>query len=147
MAMIANHSLALGFAGKGFVSEFFQRAAGEPDEYNYAGGYGGLLIEPIIMPRYPIHLSFPVLLGVGGMSYNRLPHRYHPYDYDDFFVEQAGAFLIAEPGVEVELNITHWMRLGLGGTYRFVSSVDSRGLDEKVLNGFSGSFSAKFGIF
>ena len=96
LAMIANHGLAIGFSGKGFFSEPYKLTDVTNTSYNYAGGYGGLLIEPIIMPKSPVHVSFPILLGVGGITRNRLVNTDYPYDYTDVFVEDVDAFLIAE---------------------------------------------------
>lgn len=147
VALIANHSLAIGFSGKGFVSESFRGDAGSSANYNYAGGYGGLLIEPILFPKRPVHLSFPVLLGAGGVARNRVSGMYHPYDYDDFFIEEAEAFLIAEPGVEIELNVARWLRMGVGISYRIVSSLDSDGFNPAEMDGFNGGLSLKVGLF
>jgi hypothetical protein len=147
VALIANHSLAVGFSGKGFVSEPFRGEAGTTGKYNYAGGYGGLLIEPILFPKRPVHLSFPVLLGAGGIARNRVSGIYHPYDYDDFFIDDAEAFLIAEPGVEIEVNVARWLRMGMGVSYRIVSSFDSGDFVSGEFDGFNGGLSLKVGLF
>ena len=57
------------------------------------------IIEPILMPNYPVHLSFPILLGGGGISYVT-----ENMDYDNNMIEDSEAFLIAEPGAEIELE-------------------------------------------
>ncbi|MFP4059827.1 MAG: hypothetical protein ACLFUC_05035, partial [Bacteroidales bacterium] len=56
-AMIAGHTLALGFAGKGFITNYFP--ADNNQDALLTGGYGGLLIEPILFPKFPVHLSIP----------------------------------------------------------------------------------------
>lgn len=147
VALIANQSLAVGFSGKGFVSEPFRGEAGTSGKYNYAGGYGGLLIEPILFPKRPVHLSFPVLLGAGGVARNRVSDFYHPYEYDDIFINDAEAFLIAEPGVEIELNVARWLRMGMGVSYRIVSSFDSGDFGARELDGFNSGLSLKVGLF
>lgn len=147
LAMIANHGLAIGFTGKGFFTGPFNGSAGSNTSYGVGGGYGGLLIEPIIMPKFPVHVSFPIILGAGGIARSRFTDLDYPYDYTDVFIEDAEAFLIAEPGIEIEFNVARWMRLGVGGTYRFTTSVEPSGFTSNPLNGFTGGLSLKFGMF
>ncbi len=70
VAWIANHKFALGLAGYGFVNDINNdyNDTDDPSNYFLAGGYGGIFFEPIIMPNKPIHISVPVILGVGGIS-------------------------------------------------------------------------------
>jgi len=68
VAWIANHHFGLGLAGRGFITDFSTSTTYNPSEYFLAGGYGGLMFEPIIAPMYPVHVSFPILLGVGGVT-------------------------------------------------------------------------------
>lgn len=146
-AMIANHGLAIGFSGKGFFTEPYELAPNSNTSYSYAGGYGGFLIEPIIFPKYPVHVSFPILLGAGGITRNRMTNFDYPYDYTDVYVEEAEAFMIVEPGVEIEFNVARWMRLAIGGSYRFTTSLEPSEFDSNPLNGFTGGMSFKFGKF
>jgi hypothetical protein len=146
-ALIANHGLAIGFSGKGFFTEPYERIPGSNTSYSYTGGYGGFLIEPIIFPKYPIHVSFPILLGAGGIAKSMFTNNNYPYDYTEVYVEDVEAYIIAEPGIEIEFNVARWMRLGLGGSYRFTSSLEPSEFESNPLNGFTGGFSLKFGKF
>jgi len=146
-AMIANHGMAIGFSGKGFFTEPFEKIPGSSTSFSYTGGYGGFLIEPILFPKFPVHVSFPILLGAGGIAKSTLINYDYPYDYTEVFVEDAEAFLIAEPGMEIEFNVTRWMRIGLGASYRFTSSLEPSSFESNPLNGFTGGFSMKFGKF
>lgn len=147
LALIANHGLAIGFSGKGFFSEPYERIQGSNTSYNYTGGYGGFLIEPIILPKYPVHVSFPIILGAGGIARSRLTDFDYPYDYTEVYVEDAEAFLIAEPGIEIEFNVARWMRLAVGGSYRITTSLEPSDFNSNPLNGFTGGMSLKFGKF
>jgi hypothetical protein len=147
LALIANHSLAIGFSGKGFFTEPYQRVQGSNTSYNLTGGYGGFLIEPIIFPTFPVHISFPILLGGGGIARSRLTDFDYPYDYTEVYIEDTEAFMIAEPGIEIEFNVARWMRLSLGGTYRITTSLDPGNFGSNPLNGFTGGMSLKFGKF
>lgn len=78
-AWIAGHSMAFGFGGTGFINEFRYDPIADRD-IAMAGGYGGLYIEPILMPKYPVHLSFPVLFAAGGIT-RRINKRVQLYGY------------------------------------------------------------------
>ncbi len=69
VAWIANHRFALGIAGYGFINNLDKNYSDDdPSSYFLAGGYGGLFFEPILMPNRPVHVSFPILLGAGGIT-------------------------------------------------------------------------------
>ncbi len=146
-ALIINHGLALGFSGKGFFSETYEKSSNKNTTYNYSGGYGGILIEPIIFPKFPVHVSFPILLGGGGIARSVLTDYYYPYEYTDMHVENTEAFLIAEPGMEIEFNVARWLRLGLTGSYRFTTLFATSSFETNPMNGFTAGFSLKFGKF
>ena len=146
-AIIANHGLAIGFTGKGFFTEPYERVAGSNTSYSYTGGYGGFLIEPIIYPKSPVHVSFPIILGAGGIARSIFTNYNYPYDYTEVYIEDVEAYMVAEPGVEIEFNVARWMRLGLGGSYRFTTSIEPTSFESNPLNGFTAGFSLKFGKF
>lgn len=114
---IVGHSLGLGFGGNGFINENHYDTNLDLDVF-LTGGYGGFIIEPILLPKFPVHLSFPILLGAGGISYIAENMDYHN------MVEDSEVFLIAEPSAELEFNITRNFRLALGASYRFTSPFD-----------------------
>jgi len=145
---IIGHGLGLGVGGYGFLNE--PELNGMDNlYYNLAGGYGGLIIEPILFGRWPVHIAFPVLLGAGGIALSSFS--------EDFFMqfesyeanfEEGSAFLIAEPGVELEFNLVRWMRLSLYGTYRYTTSIISTGtIHENALEGWSSGITLKIGSF
>lgn len=146
-AIIANHGLAIGFSGSGFFTEPYEIIHGSNTSYSYTGGYGGLLIEPIIFPKYPVHVSFPILLGAGGIARSILTDYNYPYEYTEIYVENAEAFMIAEPAMEIEFNIARWMRLAIRGTYRITTPLETTNFESNPMNGFTGGFSLKFGKF
>lgn len=147
LALIANHGLAFGLSGKGFITEPFELGSGTNTSYSYTGGYGGILIEPILFPKYPVHVSFPILLGAGGIATSTFINYKYPYEYTQVHVGNAEVYLIAEPGLDIEFNVTRWMRFALGATYRFTTVFSSSNFKSNPLNGFTGGFSLKFGRF
>ena len=147
-AFIFDHSFAIGLGGYGFVNNL-------DDHYNYypnnelslAGGYGGLVVEPIVAGRSPVHLSFPILLGMGGVSlvdlyewdYYGPANPVRNYDYDVFFV--------IEPAMELEFNLARFFRTAAYVSYRYTSNIQIHDTDEDVLNGLNFGLTFKFGKF
>ena len=109
---MASHSLGIGMGATGFMNEYHYEAAIDKDVF-LTGGYGGLYIEPVLFPRFPVHLSFPVLLGIGGISFISVDN-----EFNENFLEDSKAFLLIEPAAEVELNLTRFLRLAVGASYR-----------------------------
>ncbi len=153
-AWIIDHHIALGFAGKGIATvESYSQFNTADAEYFLSGGYGGLLIEPIIAPFSVVNVSFPVTIGAGGVAYTKR------YDIDQYWDNNnrwdtwdASAFFVAEPGVEINLNLIKFMRLSFGGYYRYTAGLsleDPNGVkaEKDMLNGFSAGISLKFGKF
>lgn len=155
-AWIINHRLALGLGGKGIASSLsYPYTEADPqfkEKYYINGGYGGLLIEPIIAPFSAVHISVPVIIGAGGVAYS-LKYRYQN-DWENNYWEtiDASAFFVVEPGLEINLNLVKFMRISFGGYYRLTSGLsleDPYGAkaDKDLLNGFSAGLSLKFGKF
>ena len=143
---IIGHSIGLGFGGSGFINEAYYELSLNSDVF-LTGGYGGFYIEPIVMPNFPVHLSFPILLGAGGISYVT-----DNWDNHNNMIEDTEAFLIAEPGAEIELNLTRYFRLALGTSYKFTTPFNiglpnSPDVNSDSLKGFSFLMTFKFGRF
>lgn len=145
-AWIIGHGLGLGFSGTGFINDFsYDQATNE--NVNLTGGYGGFLVEPILFPKAPVHLAFPVVAGVGGIAYTRTPASGDPWDYNDPWIEDTETFLILEPGVELELNVLRFFRLAFGMSYRMTTDINLIDTRPDVLNGVAAGITFKFGKF
>lgn len=143
---IIDHSFAIGLGGCGFINDINYHNWSDNDlNYNLAGGYGGLYLEPIIAPRQPVHLSFPILFGVGAIArIDDLHHWKSNRLYDD---PNEDAFLILEPAVELEFNMARNLRLGLLLSYRFTSKIEMDDTDPDTLEGANVGLIMKFGKF
>jgi len=144
---IASHSVGIGFGATGFINEFHYEPSIDRDVF-LTGGYGGLYVEPILFPRLPVHLSFPVLLGAGGISFISKDDDV----FNDNFIEDSKAFLIIEPSAELELNLTKFFRLAFGVSYRLPTQFDiglpgSYMIDVESLKTLSYTVTMKFGKF
>jgi len=144
-AWIIGHWFAIGFGGMGFINDMHY-SFDLNQNVNLTGGYGGIILEPIILPKVPIHISTPVLFGIGGIAYMS---SYGSVDWDEpnYFAEDATSFVMLEPGIDVEFNVVRFFRLALGVSYRYTSEINLFDTTADVLNGLSYNVSLKFGKF
>ncbi|MBN2347672.1 MAG: hypothetical protein JXJ22_02475 [Bacteroidales bacterium] len=141
--VVLGHIFAMGFGGSGFINEIYFNEELQSDA-SLSGGYGGIFFEPIIAPKFPVHISLPVLLGVGGVALSSIDRNLNDFNY---WVEDSEAFFVIEPGVELEFNITRFFRFAIAGSYRFTNNISLYTYDNLSLNGFSGGVICKFGKF
>ncbi len=126
---IIDHTFVIGGGGYGLVNDI--RSAGNRIDL----GYGGLLLEYIMGSDNLVHLNPRALIGYGWIA----------YDVTDSVDDGYFAF---EPGINVEVNITPWLRVSGGVQYLLTSGIgDIPGLDEKDVNGPSVLLVFKFGAF
>lgn len=128
--IIINRSFVLGLAGYGLASDV---GVTWYDNRHLDFGYGGLFLEYVNRPHKLVHVSVHSLLGGGGLKY-----RHDRYD---------DAVFVFEPGLDVTLNITKHIRMGIGGSYRMVHDVDLDRLINNDISGPSASLIFKFGKF
>ncbi|MDX9750611.1 MAG: hypothetical protein RBT71_05985 [Flavobacteriales bacterium] len=156
-AWLINHRISIGIGGHGLLTPVFNNAydahlieQGEVPlrRSSLYMGYGGLLIEPVIAYRSPVHITLPVIVGAGGVTYGhsgRLPEDAdalaHEVRYD------AQAFFVVEPGIELEMNIIPLVRVGIGASYRYTSDLDLPATPKDALHGLSAGISVKVGAF
>ena len=149
---LLNHSFGIGAAGYGFITDFDQEVNLDL-HHNLQGGYGGLYFEPIIAPKSPVHFSVPLFFGVGGVAYTTVDKYDNDHwgndwdDDDDYYVEDWDAFFIFKPGVEVEMNVLKFFRLGFGGYYNFTTDIDVMETKKDAIQGWEAGISLKFGVF
>ena len=149
---ICNHAFSMGFKAAAFAgpenNKFFPSAFNGDGGY-FEGGYGGLHMEMKLLPSAPVHLSFPLLLGVGGAAITT--RDFYEGNHSDLewerVVHDTKPFLICEPGAELEFNICSFMRVSGGINYRFTSRFNLFGYNQELLDGFSFTGGLKFGSF
>ena len=139
---IINHSFAIGLGGTSFINDVnYHNWRNNDLDYNLAGGYGGLYLEPILAHRLPVHISVPILFGVGAVAQVE-DHR--DWTYDD---TRSDVFLVFEPAVELEFNMTRHFRLAGTIGYRFTSKIDMANTNSDVMEGANIGLILKFGKF
>ena len=147
---IINHSFVLGGGGYGLVSEIRAPQAVQPAEGSDASelyidmGYGGVMIQYIADSDKLIHYTLSALIGAGGVAYSDR----RSTDYETTTIQENDAFFVAEPGINVELNVTTNFRLNAGVNYLYIAGVNNiTGLTSKDLDGPSFQLTLKFGKF
>jgi hypothetical protein len=86
-------------------------------------GYGGLEFGVMSSPRHFASVSAGLLVGGGSVNDYRFPY----YGHDGFF--------IMEPEIDLMLNLTRYLRFGLGVGYRFVDGLYLPYLGDEDLDG------------
>lgn len=117
----------------------------DPDN-NQTWQYGqfGLMTEYVLGSNKPVHLVFQLMSGAGfTLQYPR--YNLHDRDYDH--VHDENWFVVAEPGVQLEMNLFKWMRLSPGVSYRATFGSDGIGMKDKDLRAVSYNVTMKFGRF
>ncbi|WP_420321303.1 hypothetical protein [Flagellimonas sp.] len=143
IAYVANQQVEVGFAAVGFYSQQ-NLPLNAFENLDFAGGYGGLHIEPILFGKSKINLSFPIMLGAGAVIYVEDNNRDVDIDFDR---NEWDEIFVVEPGLNLLFNLSRYVQLEAGMRYRFSSKVDLAPNRLKNINGFSAGFGIKVGVF
>jgi hypothetical protein len=144
--VVLGHSFSLGIGGAGFINTYEYNPALNR-EVSLVGGYGGFYAEPILFPKARIHLSFPVLAGIGGAAYTSWVKGEYDEISQENNVEETSVFLVLEPSAELEFNFTRFFRMAAFLSYRYASDLDMTSVGPTPLNEFSAGLRFKFGKF
>jgi hypothetical protein len=154
LGVIVNHFFSVGLEGYGVLNsgnlwyDFEDTPLGSPTGAYLYGGYGGLKFEFRIFATSPVHISFPILIGGGGMAYStwQMHSRNYNDNYDGTTLD-SDAFFVVEPGVMVEINMLKFIRVGAGITYRYTPNLDLIYTSSGRINNFNAKLSLRFGKF
>jgi hypothetical protein len=115
-------------------------------DMSYEYGQFGLVMEYVIGSDLPIHPVIHLFSGTGfTLQYQR--YGWHSgYNYDDQ-AHDENWFFVAEPGIQLEINLLKWMRLSPGVSYRASFGSDGSGMKDKDVRNVSYSATLKFGRF
>lgn len=136
---IMNHTFVIGLGGYGLVNQVDANFILEGELIPLMMGYGGFEMEYIYSSNSLVHFSIYLLLGGGGLTYKELHDWRSPQISDNFW--------IAEPAVNIELNISSFFRISAGVGYRLVSDVNLGDLTNSDIAGAEGILTFKFGKF
>lgn len=124
------HSVMLGGGGFGLVNEL-NSDNGDRLEM----GYGGFIMGYTYDPESLVHVDTTILLGAGGIT---------PIDSDNA-IGPGKTFLITEVTAALEVNLTRFMEVGIGGSYRLTSDPEISGLNSADLSNPGVFISFQFG--
>lgn len=146
--LIVNDNFSFGAAGMGLVTPSSRE---EISGHEYSGlydtvefGYGGFLAEYYINPKSLVNFQVGVLVGGGGLVFS-----YDTEDDDDDDDNTYGndKIFVAEPELNVFVNLTRFCRLGVGVSYRYVTGIGSEEIENADFNGPAASAMVQFGWF
>lgn len=147
---IAGHRILFGAAGYGLVSGVdtpsTMQIDGNPSRLGLV--YGGIRLGVVATPNSLLHVTMATLVGPGtlsGISRVATPAEFE-VGYERRIGHAEGIFVV-EPEVAVEMNLTTFMRVALGASYRYVTGVAQPGLSSANLSSPAGSLAFKFGVF
>ena len=141
-AWIIGHSFLLGGGGYGLVTNTdAPDLARSPLGTSSLGfGYGGVRVGYIIAPHDLFHVVASVLVGAGSVQI--IEH----LDSDTRTYRSASMFAL-EPDVALEVNIAHWIRAGIDGSYRYMPGSGIPGLSASKMGGPAAGVLVAFGWF
>lgn len=135
--VIFNSYFYFGLGAYGLVTTNSFQGSYPEESLDMHMGYTGLMMGFNIMPKKVVHFSIPLFVGVGNLE----------LEHQNVFVENS-AFLLFEPGLNLELNVLQFMKFGLGAGYRMVHNTNLRNdITDEDLSYWSGNFSIVFGKF
>ena len=128
------------------------------DTTKNGGNFGGLKLEYTPKPDARIHVSFPLMLGVGeagrggnrsgrgGMGGRGKGGKDNDLDYNGSSYDgvERPSYAVIQPGIALEANVFRLARVFAGANYRF--AFNSAG-SSAALQGFSTNFGVKVGFF
>lgn len=142
-----NHRVMIGIGAAASTNNLRvpQQFNADPNQNRtYQYGQFGLVTEYVLNSDKPIHLAFHMFGGAGfTLQYQRDDWNH----YGDNNTSDENWFVVAEPGVQLEINLFRWMRLSPGISYRATFGSDGRGMNDSDLRGLSYNATIKFGKF
>lgn len=144
---VINRTFVIGGGGYGYT-DMMHHYQSSPADTGISFGYGGLELEYLISSSNVVHATVMTLIGAGGLAVMRRSPYGPDYDYNTLYSTSCFVF---EPAVNVEVNILTWLRLGVGGGYRFVTGIDAvvgnKTYDNSTVSGLFGAATIKFGPY
>ena len=146
-AWVVNRSFGIGIDLNGIIPTA-KYAGVDPEGIKQAvlvGGYGGMLLEPILWSNKIVHLTFPMSIGAGWLGFledwenNDYYHNSEIYDEDVFWY--------FEPGINVEVNVARFFRAGVGISKRFTQDLQMMNTSSNAFDQLNYGINLKFGGF
>jgi hypothetical protein len=141
--MLGNVFLGGYGVGKTNETPYNSNIENDDNKYNLGMGHGGFWFGYIIRPKKAIHLSLSSQIGWGAISKKqKLPE-------DENITIESHSITVITPIIEVEYNISRFLKIGTGATWAYVSGsrLSETNYTSKDLSKPSFFLSFKFGWF
>lgn len=115
------------------------------------GGYAALLIESCPIDKNILHITIPIIAGGGECKYRSVEE--YPEIEDEGEIDYGhntlsrSPFFVIEPGVNVELNVTGFLRIYAGYSYRWMPGFNLANTSRNAFNNSNLNFGLKIGKF
>lgn len=143
-----NHKFMIGLGGYGLVTSHDGYAMnGETNTANKLKmGYGGLMLEYTFFEKKRIHVTTNLLVGAGAVV-NASRSGSPDINGDTWHSDEESGFRVIQPSINIETDVTPWLRVAVGGGYRYITSVDMSGITDGKMSAPTANLSLKFGVF
>lgn len=140
LVWLINHRYSLGLGGYNLIASVDGPLTID-NENQYIGlDLGGVEMGYIFGPDKLIHGAFRVLASVGQVSY-------HKSDLNSSWKGEKNLITSISPSVDLMMNVTSFLHLGITASYRLVNGVDLDGLTDADLSGPSAGVVIQLGRF
>ncbi len=129
-----------GALGAGFLTDNIYLGGGgfglaqNQNGYEYNMGYGGVILGYMWGSQEKTSMHFYTLGGFGGIEEKG----------KDTEINDDG-FWVIKPAVEVDFEVARWLRIGVGGGYRWVVGANIPSLDNNDMSSPFGGVTFRFG--
>lgn len=144
-AVMVNGRVGVSLSPKFAMGGFFQGSVGEiyPTSESTRLNYldyrsGGAFVEFTPWSSKLVHLTFPILLGVGELD---MDNEWGQAGFGEVNVVHV------EPQVQLQLNVHRYVKAFGGVGYRWVNSHTFRNMTEQEVRGLTGQVGVKLGLF
>ena len=133
-------TMEVGGLGGGFVTNQLYFGGGgfglsqKEDNYEYQMGYGGIMLGYFWNRAERTGLNFYMIAGLGSIE-----------EKGESLNTNSDGFWTMRPAVEVDFLLADWLRLGVGGGYRWVTGSELSTLDDGDMSAPFGSITLRFG--
>lgn len=149
-ALLFNHHYAFGLSFGSFLTEAVTDGPGSQGDttgLNTVMMYGGFYLDYVTTFDAPVQISFPTIIGGGGIL---LLEKMEPHPVSGIIDEkmvEGGVYFVLEPAINLEINLSRVIRIGIGGGYRFVINSDLERFSDNDLSAPTLNFNIKFGAY
>jgi hypothetical protein len=114
--------------------------------------YGGLKLEYTPDPTAAVHVTFPLMIGMGMARTDsmKFDHHFRGFDinnHNDFNVRNHNEAIIIQPGIQLEANMIRYLKLFGGANYRLAFNNSNATIPKNTFSGLSLNLGVKVGLF